>query len=123
MLRILSYIMPVAMLSIAARTAEPVTLTDAVRNNGGTISLVNATDQQVEFHLTGRDLDDQGLLAVGRLQDTVILNMRDTGITDAGLVHLKGLAKLRRLHLERTAVGDQGIAHLSGLNQLEYLNL
>lgn len=123
MLRILSCIIPVAMLPVAARTAEPVTLTDAIRNNGGNISLINATDHQVEFHLTGRDLDDQGLVAVGQLKDTVILNLRDTGVTDAGLVHLKGLAKLRRLHLERTAVGDEGIAHLGGLNKLEYLNL
>jgi hypothetical protein len=98
-------------------------LKQAIKKNGGQISWMNGTHRQVEFQLTGRGLDDQGLVAVGALKDTVILNLRDTGITDAGLVHLKGLHELRRLHLERTAVGDEGIAHLRALHELEYLNL
>ena len=107
----------------AAAVPAPDVLKQAIKKNGGQIFSRNGNDCQVEFHLTGRHLDDGGLAVVGELKDTVILNLRDTGITDAGLAHLKGLNKLRRLHLERTAVGDEGIAHLSNLHGLEYLNL
>lgn len=98
-------------------------LKQAIKKNGGQVFSTNGIDHQVEFHLTGRQLDDEGLAVVGELKNIVILNLRDTGITDVGLVHLKGLNKLRRLHLERTAVGDDGVAHLRHLHDLEYLNL
>ena len=78
---------------------------------------------EVEFHLRGRDLEDDGLSAVAALKTVVALNLRDTKITSDGLKHLKGLAKLKRLHLERTAVDDAGVSHLTGLENLEYLNL
>ena len=122
MTRVLLLFSLVAILPAAA-VADPDALKQAIRKNGGQVFLMNGTDCQVEFHLTGRGLDDGGLVAVGELKDTVILNLRDTGITDAGMVHLKGLQKLRRLHLERTAVGDEGIVHLRNLHGLEYLNL
>ena len=78
---------------------------------------------EVEFHLRGRDLEDDGLSAVAALKTVVALNLRDTKITSDGLNHLKGLSKLKRLHLERTAVDDAGVSHLTGLENLEYLNL
>ncbi len=78
---------------------------------------------EVEFHLRGRELTDEGLKHVAALKNVVVLNLRDTQITSAGLVHLKGLGKLRRLHLERTQVDDEGIGNLAGLSDLEYLNL
>ncbi|MCH2059269.1 MAG: hypothetical protein MK183_01455 [Verrucomicrobiales bacterium] len=122
MMRILLLFFLSVILPVAA-VPDPDALKEAIKKNGGQIFSTNGTDCQVEFHLTGRRLDDAGLVTVGELKDTVILNLRDTGITDAGLAHLKGLNKLRRLHLERTAVGDEGIAHLSNLHGLEYLNL
>ncbi len=78
---------------------------------------------EVEFHLRGKQLTDDGLAHVAVLDNVASLNLRDTQITGAGLVHLKGLTSLRFLHLERTAVGDEGIEHLAGLTNLEYLNL
>ncbi|MEC8928484.1 MAG: hypothetical protein VX705_04645 [Verrucomicrobiota bacterium] len=78
---------------------------------------------EVEFHLRGRDLTDEGLSSVAALGNVVALNLRDTKITGAGLTHLKGLTSLKRLHLERTKVDDAGIASLMGLSQLEYINL
>ena len=78
---------------------------------------------EVEFHLRGRDLTDEGLASVAALKKVVALNLRDTKITSAGLAHLKGLTSLKRLHLERTKVDDAGIASLMSLSQLEYLNL
>jgi len=78
---------------------------------------------EVEFHLRGRELTDEGLKHVAALKNVVVLNLRDTQITSAGLMHLKDLRKLRRLHLERTQVDDVGIGNLAGLSDLEYLNL
>ena len=78
---------------------------------------------EVEFHLRGRELTDEGLINVAALKTVIALNLRDTQITSAGLAHLKGLSKLKRLHLERTKIDDSGISHLTGLENLEYLNL
>ena len=78
---------------------------------------------EVEFHLRGRELTNEGLINVAALKTVIALNLRDTQITSAGLTHLKGLSKLKRLHLERTKIDDSGISHLTGLQNLEYLNL
>ena len=97
----------------------------AIKELGGSVRsmAINSKDLEVEFHLGGRELTDQGLLHLAALKDVVSLNLKATRITDAGLVHLKDLKKLRRLHLEQTVVGDEGILHLKGLANLEYLNL
>jgi len=101
------------------------TVLDAIRRSGGLVlSAPGKTENwEVEFHLRGRDLNDEGLANVAALKRVVVLNLRDTQITSAGLVHLKGLTQLRRLHLERTKVDDKGIENLIGLDKLEYLNL
>ena len=78
---------------------------------------------EVEFHLRGRELTNEGLINVAALKTVIALNLRDTQITGPGLTHLKGLSKLKRLHLERTKIDDSGINHLAGLHNLEYLNL
>jgi hypothetical protein len=97
----------------------------AIKKSGGLVLPYPGKGEQweVEFHLRGRDLTDDGLADVAVLKNVISLNLRDTQITSAGLVHLKGLTKLRRLHLERTKVGDEGIANLVNLPDLEYLNL
>ena len=105
--------------------AADATVLDAIRRSGGLVlSAPGKTENwEVEFHLRGRDLNDEGLANVAALKRVVVLNLRDTQITSAGLVHLKGLTQLRRLHLERTKVDDKGIENLIGLDKLEYLNL
>ena len=108
-----------------ARGAEPADLDRAlaaIKRIGGSVSSFGG-NREVDFHLGGRALTDQGLAHAAALENVASLNLRDTKITGAGLVHLKGLAKLRELHLERTAVGDEGIENLAGLLNLEYLNL
>ncbi len=97
----------------------------AIKELGGTVRRIaaNTEDRQVEFHLTGKELTDEGLAHVSRLKDVAWLNLRGTQITSQGLVHLKGLTTLRHLHLENTEVDDEGIVHLKGLPNLEYLNL
>ena len=94
----------------------------AIREIGGVVRPL-ATGWEVEFHLRGRALTDEGLARVAALKDVVSLNLRDTQITGSGLVHLKDLTRLRWLHLERTQIGDEGTENLSGLRNLEYLNL
>ncbi len=97
----------------------------AIERLGGSVRAYagKGEELEVEFHLRGRELNDDGLAHVAALDNVVSLNLRDTKITSGGLVHLKGLTKLRWLHLERTVIGDDGIQHLAGLVNLEYLNL
>lgn len=109
-----------------AEAADDEAIIAAIEEFGGTVKLVpdaNEQEWEVEFHLHGRDLTDEGLETIAALKRIVSLNLRDTKITGEGLVHLQGLGGLRELHLERTEVGDAAIANLAGLNNLEYLNL
>ncbi|MCH8922807.1 MAG: hypothetical protein IIA67_06625 [Planctomycetes bacterium] len=94
----------------------------AIKKIGGSVRRTGDA-WEVDFHLRGRGLTDQGLQHVAALKNVASLNLRNTKISSAGLVHLNGLEKLRWLHLERTAIGDAGIEHLAGLPNLEYLNL
>ena len=106
------------------RAADAATLV-AIKKSGGLVLPYPGGEDlwEVEYHLRGRDLTDEGLAKLAALKNVVALNLRDTKITSAGLAHLKGLSKLKRLHLERTAVDDAGMVHLKGLTELEYLNL
>lgn len=115
----------IAGLASPAPSAEPSDVKAAIERLGGSVRPFGGDHEEleVEFHLRGRKLTDEGLASVAPLKNVVSLNLRSTKITSGGLVHLKGLAKLRRLHLERTEVGDEGIEHLLGLVDLEYLNL
>jgi hypothetical protein len=113
-----------AALPFGTQAADSATL-EAIKKSGGLVLPYPGEGEQweVEFHLRGRDLTDDGLANVAALKNVIALNLRDTQITSAGLVHLKGLTKLRRLHLERTKIGDEGIGNLVNLPDLEYLNL
>ncbi len=94
-----------------------------LKERGGIISAAQSGGLSVEFHLRGRDLQDEGLEPAQELKDVRVLNLRDTKITSAGIKHIGGMENLRRLHLERTQVDDSCINYLTGLQKLEYLNL
>ncbi len=124
MKKILLGLMLCAALPFGAQAADSATL-EAIKKSGGLVLPYPGEGEQweVEFHLRGRGLTDDGLANVAALKNVIALNLRDTQITSAGMVHLKGLTKLRRLHLERTKIGDEGIGNLVNLPDLEYLNL
>ena len=92
---------------------------------GGAVRTIamNSDSKEVDFHLQGKDLDDEGLAYVNDLRDVVLLHLKDTQITDEGLAHIANLVTLTKLHLERTQVTDAGLQHLSGLGNLKSLNL
>jgi hypothetical protein len=97
----------------------------AIESLGGSVRGIakNSDGIEIDFHLNGTDLNDEGLAQVAKLKNIVSLHLGGTKITGAGMVHLKGLKQLQRLHLEKTEVDDYGIAELGGLSELEYLNL
>lgn len=97
----------------------------AIEKMGGTVRQIaqDSDDKEAAFHLSGKDLNDEGLAAVKEIENLIWLNLANTKITDAGLKHLSGMTSLTRLHLEKTQIGDAGLAHLKGLDKLEYLNL
>ena len=97
-------------------------LVSSIEDQGGLVLRVGA-EWEVDFHLRGRELTNEGLAQVVRLKNIAWMNLANTKITDSGLVHLRGLENLRRLHLENTEIGDDGVAHLTELKKLEYLNL
>lgn len=113
-----------------ARADQPADAADdtavaAIEKLGGWVRevAVNTDVREVDFHLRGRALTDDGLVHVAKLKNVVLLHLKGTNITSAGLVHLKGLRQLRELHLEKTKVGDEGIIYLKDFANLEYLNL
>jgi hypothetical protein len=109
--------------SPSAGDVEAVGMIEELGGSLHPMSNENNQEWEVDFHLRGRALTDEGLAHVAALKNVVSLNLRDTQITGAGLAHLRGLTQLRYLHLERTSVGDAGTENLSGLANLEYLNL
>jgi len=118
----------IALLSFAlpchAENAEEVAIA-AIESIGGTVRGIarNSDELEVDFHLNGTDLNDEGLTHVSKLKNIASLHLGGTKITGAGMRHLKGLKQLQRLHLEKTEVDDEGLAELGGLSELEYLNL
>lgn len=92
---------------------------------GGAVRKVAQNDDslEVDFHLGGKALTDDGLAWVKKLPKVVEVHLKETQITDAGLEHLAGMKPLLRLHLELTKISDASLAHLSGLENLEYLNV
>ena len=130
--RILSTMFPTICLQIAgllisifsSRVAadEFADAVSAIKGMGGSVRSIG-DEWEVDFHVRGRELTNEGLVHVAALKNVAWLNLSNTKITGAGLVHLQGLDKLRSLHLEKTEIGDEGIKHLAGLTNLEYLNL
>ena len=92
---------------------------------GGVVRQIaqNVDDKEAAFHLSGKELTDEGLMHLKEIPNLVWLNLANTKITDDGLKHIANIKTLKRLHLEKTQIGDAGLAHLKGLAELEYLNL
>lgn len=82
-----------------------------IEKAGGAVRKVAANEdaKDVDFHLSGTSLTDEGLANVADLDHVIWLNLKDTAITDQGLAHLKGLKELKKLHLERTGITDLGL--------------
>lgn len=119
-----------ALIGLVCATANSAWASDedaikAINALGGSVRAVSADTslRDVDFHLSGTDLTDAGLVHLANVENLAWLHLKDTQITGAGLRHLAGLKGLKRLHLERTKVSDAGLAHLAGLENLEYLNL
>jgi hypothetical protein len=73
--------------------------------------------------LAGTEASDLDLIAVGKLTDLRMLDLRDTRITGHGLRHLGRLRNLEVLILSGTAVSDPGLEHLAGMTGLKVLCL
>ena len=97
----------------------------AIEKLGGTVRQIaqDSDAKEAAFHLSGKDLNDDGLAAVKEIENLIWLNLANTKISDAGLKHIGDIKSLTRLHLEKTQIGDDGLQHLKGLEKLEYLNL
>jgi hypothetical protein len=97
----------------------------SIQSLGGTVRGIaqNSDALEVDFHLDGVGLNDEGLIHIKKLKNIATLHLGGTKVTSAGIVHLSNLKQLQRLHLEKTEVDDDGIAELGSLLELEYLNL
>ena len=90
MKKILLGLMLCAALPFGAQAADSATL-EAIKKSGGLVLPYPGEGEQweVEFHLRGRKLTDEGLVHVAALKNVVLLNLRDTQITNAGVAELK----------------------------------
>ncbi len=97
----------------------------ALNELGASVRAVSADTslKDVDFHLSGTDVTDAGLVHLAEIENLAWLHLKDTKITGEGLKHLAGLKTLKRLHLERTKITDDSLANLAGLENLEYLNV
>jgi hypothetical protein len=98
---------------------------EALEKAGGSVRRIAQGDDrlEVDFHLGGPSLTNDGLKPVAQLTNVVDLHLGGTAIDDGALEIVGGLTALTRLHLEKTAVTDKGLGQLKKLANLEYLNL
>ena len=98
---------------------------EKIREIGGTVREIAMNDdrKEVDFHLSGKSLTDDGLAQVKYIENLIDLHLKDTQITDGGLSHLKGMPSLTKLHLEETAITDDGLVYLKDIPNLEWLNI
>lgn len=118
----LALLLAVSISTVCADEAEAIA---AIEKLGGTVRQIaqDSDDKEAAFHLSGKELTDDGLAAVKEIDSLIWLNLANTKISNDGLKHISGLKTLTRLHLEKTQIGDAGLEHLKGLENLEYLNL
>ena len=92
--------------SIIKAPGKASTTIEELEKNGAIISPTSDGGWRIEFQLSGRDLNDDGLKPIQSLKNVRILNLRDTKITNAGIKYIEGIKNLKRLHLERTQIDD-----------------
>jgi hypothetical protein len=83
----------------------------------------NDDSKTIAFHLSGKELTDDGVSHLLQVNKLVHLNLKDTQITNAALEQVGRIITLTRLNLARTQVSDEGLRHLRGLDNITYLNL
>ncbi|MCH2131309.1 MAG: hypothetical protein MK179_19370 [Pirellulaceae bacterium] len=114
---------------LAAEHAERVAHQDEaikkIEEIGGTVREIAMNDdrKEVAFHLSGKELTDEGLLQVRYIDKMIMLHLKGTQITDDGLKHLVDLPTLEKLHLEETKLTDNGLDHLRNIPKLKWLNI
>ena len=108
-----------------AQAAIDEEIIDKIEEIGGTVREIAMNDDRrsVDFHLSGKSLNDDGLAYVKELSRVIHLHLKNTQISDKGLVHLKNMQSLKKLHLEETGITDAGLQHLQHLANLEWLNI
>jgi len=73
--------------------------------------------------LSGTQIDNTGLQAVGELRRLRLLSLANTRVTGSGLQQLRGLVELEELSLMGTHVSAAGLRHLASLPRLARLSL
>ena len=98
---------------------------EKIEEIGGTVREIALNDdrKEVDFHLSGKELTDEGLSYVRYIEKMITLHLKHTKVTDAGMIHLSGLPSLEKLHLEETALTDAGLEHLKDIPNLSWLNI
>ena len=89
-----------------------------------TLNLLAPAKTQIAWlNLARTGIGDQGMGAIGALENLTHLNLSLTGVGDAGLAELGRLTHLESLNLVGTPVSDEGLQHLHGLTALRRLYL
>lgn len=124
-MRYLTFVILFVVCSSQVISADEASAIEEIEKLGGVVRQIaqDVDDKEAAFHLSGKDLTDEGLVHLKDIDNVIWLNLANTKITDDGLKHLSGMKTLKRLHLEKTQVGDAGLVHLKDLTDLEYLNL
>lgn len=91
--------------------------------NGTNLShLATACPQLKSLRLQNTQLNEHGMLELGKVDHLESLFIIQTPITGNGMAHLSRLQDLEMLSLAQTTIGDQGLLHLSS-ERLTSLNL
>ena len=85
--------------------------------------LVPLKKQLVWLKLSGTNISDEAIPAIGQCTNLTLLQLNDTKITDKGLSSLKSLANLHSLSLVGTEVTASGVAQLQTLKKLQQIYL
>ena len=98
----------------------------SVRNteleNAGLVSL-GKISSLLALDLNGTYIDDDGLKHVASWPELLDLDLGESDITDDGLRHLKNIAHLEVLVLAGGDISDAGMSHVAALKQLQQLIL
>tara|TARA_B100000686_G_scaffold112482_1_gene120058 strand:+ start:247 stop:1641 length:1395 start_codon:yes stop_codon:yes gene_type:complete len=91
-------------------------------NNAGLVSL-GKISSLLALDLNGTYIDDDGLKHLAFWPELLDLDLGESDITDVGLRHLKNIAHLEVLVLAGGDISDAGISHVAALKQLQQLIL